>query len=155
MIRVDDQRLEENSRPAAIALALFTLRLMERWKQDVDDYDCAMILIAVVVISAERLLKTGVEPEYRPLPQPIDPALLRKCNISSIAHATGINRETARRKVNELIRRDFLIRLDDGTIGFRQGLLQEARTLDVVARQATEVATVAGQLLELGVLTRD
>jgi hypothetical protein len=153
MIRVDDQQLGQNSRPAAIALALFTLRLMERWKQDVDDYDCAMILIAVVVISAERLLKTGVEPEYRPLDRPIDPALLRKCNVSSIAHATGINRETARRKVNEMIRQGFLVRLDDGTIAFRQGYLQEPRTHKVVARQTAEVAAVAGQLLAIGVLT--
>ena len=41
-LRIDDDAFTENSRPAAIALTLFTMRAMERWKHDVDDYDRAM-----------------------------------------------------------------------------------------------------------------
>lgn len=153
-IRLDDQQLELNSRPAAIAIALFTLGLMERWKKDVDDYDCAMILIAVVVISAERLLKTELAPEDRRLTKPIDPGKLRKCNVASIAHATGLNRETARRKVNTLIGMGFLVRTADGVIAFRQGFLQEPNTLDVVRRQLADTAALANQLITLGVFAR-
>lgn len=150
-VRVDEHQVEANSRPAAIALSLYTLQLMDRWKQDVDDYDCAMILIAVVVISAERLLKTDIDPELRSLRTAIDPALLRKCNVASIAHATGLNRETARRKVNELIGRNILVRVDGGTIAFRPGYLQEPSTIEVIRRQVIETAGVTNQLIKLGV----
>ena len=151
-IRVDKHLLEKSGRPAGIATALFTLRSMELWKRDVDDYDRAMILIAVVVITAERLLRTELDPDDRPLGKAIDPAKLRKCNISSIAHATGLNRETTRRKVNELIEHGWLTRLEDGTVGFRPGLVQEAQTRDVISAQVSEIATVANQLLKIGVL---
>lgn len=62
VIRVSERQLDEKSRPAAIALSLYTLRAMEMWKRHVPDYDCAMIMIAVVAITAERLLRSELGP---------------------------------------------------------------------------------------------
>ena len=47
--------------------------------------------------------------------------MLGKVNISSIAHATGLNRETARRKINDLVEQDLLTQFEDGSVGFRPG----------------------------------
>src|SRR6185295_4451363 len=97
----------------------------ERWRQNLADYDCVMIMIAVIAIGSARLLRAGFPAEYRGLAAPIDPALLGKVNISSIAHATGLNRESARRKVNDLVEQGLLTRFPDGSVGFREGLVQE------------------------------
>ena len=150
-IRVDEEQLEANDRPAAIALALYTLRAMEEWRRTVPDYDCVMILLAVAAILGERLARVGVAPEYASLGRPIEPSLLPRCNVSSIAHATGLNRESTRRKVNDLIRRELLERAADGTIGFRAGLLQQAWARKMVKRQLVEAAALANRLTRLGV----
>jgi hypothetical protein len=151
-VRIDETELERNGRPAAIALAIYTLRAMEGWKQYVPDYDCAMIMVAVIGITAERLLRIELEPEYGRLSRAIDLSLLQKCNIASIAHATGLNRETARRKVNDLIQRGLLARLADGTIFFREGLTQEKAVGELVRRQLGEIMTVTNRLMKIGVL---
>jgi hypothetical protein len=154
-VRVDEEQLERNGRPAAIALALYTLRAMEGWKKYVPDYDCAMIMVAVIAITAERLLRTELGPEFGPLSKAIDLTMLQKCNIASIAHATGLNRESARRKVNDLIRRGLLARLDDGTIFFREGLTQEQEVRELVRRQLGEITTLVNRLLRIGALAAD
>ena len=154
-LRVDEAQLEENGRLAGIALAAYTLRAMERWRAHLTDYDCVMIMVAVIAISAERLLRTGLPPEQRRLDTPVDPALRRKVNISSIAHATGLNRETTRRKVNDLIDQGLLTRLDDGSIGYRPGLVQVDRIRNQVRGQLGEIAAIANQLMKMGVLAEE
>jgi hypothetical protein len=154
-IRVDEAELDAKGRPAAIALALYTLREMGAWRQHVHSYDCAMIMVAVIAITAERLLRTEMEPDLARLDRPIDPSLLQKCNIASIAHATGLNRESTRRKVNDLIQRGMLARLDDGTIFFREGLAQEPPTRDLIRRHVIDFAATANRLLKIGVLAEE
>lgn len=152
-IRVDEAQLEKCGRPAGIVLGLHTLRAMERWQREVPDTDCAMIMIAVVAITSERLLRSGLDPEMSRLTTPIDPALLAKCNVSSIAHATGVNRETARRKVNDLVQQGLLARSEDGNISLRPGLVQEPAMRELITDQLTEIASAVSQLLKMGVLT--
>ena len=154
VIRVNEPVLEDKGRPAAISLAVYTLRAMEMWKRHVPDYDSAMIMIAVIAISAERLLRSDLDPQYGRLSKAIDLDLLGKCNVTSIAHATGLNRESTRRKVNDLIKRGRLARLEDGTIFFREGLTQEAAVHELVRRQMVEIAALFQRLLRLGVIDR-
>lgn len=151
---VDDNAFDAASRPAAIALALFTMRCMEHWKHDVADYDRAMILVAVVAITSERLLRAEIEPLERQLARPISSDRLAKCNISSIAAATGINRETTRRKVASLIDQGLLQRSEDGSIGFTPGSLQKASTLQLVRRQLDAVVRLANDLIKLGIVAQ-
>ena len=154
-VRIDDAKLEECGRVAGAAIAAYTMRAMERWRVTLTDYDCVMIMISVIAIGTARLLRGEFPARYRSLAVPIDPALLGKVNIAGIAAATGLNRETARRKVNDLIEHEMLVRHDDGSIGLAPGLIQEDRIREQVRGQLGEIAMVAEQLLRIGVLVDD
>ena len=154
-MRIDETAFEENGRLAGIAIAAYTMRAMERWRAHLTDYDCVMIMIAVMAISAERLLRAELPPELRRLETPFDPARLSKVNISSIAHATGLNRETTRRKVNDLVDQGLLTRLADGSVAFRTGLVQEQRIRSQIRGQLGEIAAVSSQLMKMGVLVEE
>jgi len=154
-IRVDEAQFEENGRLAGIAIASYMLRSLEKWRARLTDYDCVTIMIAVIAITAGRLLRAELAPEYRGLGKPMERPMLARCNISSIAHATGLNRETTRRKVNDLIEQELLTRHADGSIGFRAGLVQEDRIRDQIRGQLAEITALANQLIKMGVLADD
>ena len=152
MLIVDEVAAAEASRPLAISLALFTMRSMEHWKHDVDDYDRAMILVAIVAITSERFLRTELGPDERKLSTPFAPSRLAPCNISSIASATGLNRETTRRKVQSLVEQGILVRDAKGIISFVPGILQQDSTFQIIRRQLDGAARLANDLIKLGVL---
>lgn len=149
---IDEDAARSASRPTVILLSLFAMRFMEQWKLDVEDHDGAMILLAVVAISSERLLRTELSPEEMELTTPLSPDRLARCNVSSIASATGLNRETTRRKVNALIDQGLLTRRRDGSIAFAPGILQRESTLALVRRQLEAVVRLANDLIRMGTL---
>ena len=151
-VAVDEVEAAARSRLTAIRLTMLTLRLMENWRRNVSDYDSAMVLAAVVAITAERLTRSEIDPELGPLERELPRELLARCNISSIAAATGLNRETARRKVNELIAEGFLVRSPEGVVGFAPGRLQREETLALVRTQLDAVVRLLNELLRDGVL---
>lgn len=149
---VDPAQMDRKSRIVALRLVLLTLRCMENWKHDVDDYDRAMILVAVAAITAERLLR-GAPPEgYAALDEPLPPSLMAKCNVSSIASATGLNRESTRRKVDSLIENGLLSRDGNGAITFAPGVIQAQSTQELVRRQLEDVIRTANDLVRDGVV---
>jgi hypothetical protein len=154
-IAINEALAAEKSRIAAIRLSVLTLRLMDNWRVHVKDYDGLMILIAVVAITSEKLIRSPLEAELRNLDIAIPKGRLGRCNISSIAAGTSLNRETARRKVNELIAAGLLTRDSEGSIRFPDGMLQEPRTLEMVRRQIESIARTADELLRDGILEID
>lgn len=149
---VNPAQMDRKSRIVALRLVLLTLRCMENWKHDVDDYDRAMILVAVAAITAERLLRTDHSESHAALDEPLPPGLMARCNVSSIASATGLNRETTRRKVDSLIEKRLLVRLDNGTITFAPGVVQEQSTQELIRRQLEDVIRTANDLARDGVV---
>ncbi len=154
-VRVDEAGFEACSRVAGVAVADYTLRAAERWRANVTDIEGAMIMLAVIAISSARLLRADLPADQRTLAAPVDRSLLTKVNVAGIAHATGLNRETARRKVNELIAAGELVRARDGGISFRPGLVQSDRIRDQVRGQIAEICAIADQLERMGVLVRE
>jgi hypothetical protein len=154
-VRVDEARFEQCSRVAGVAIAAYTMRAMERWRSTLADYDSVMIMVAVIAIGSERLLRADLPEEYRTLAVPLEPGTAGKVNVAGIAHATGLNRETARRKVNALIERGQLVRDQDGSVSFPPGLSQSSRIRDQARAQLGEIAMVAEQLERMGVLVRE
>ena len=149
---VNQAQMDRKSRFVALRLVLLTLRSMENWKHDVDDYDRAMILVAVAAITAERLLRAGTSETHAALEDPLSPSAMARCNVSSIASATGLNRETTRRKVDSLIEKALLVRLDNGTITFAPGVIQDQSTKALVQGQLEEVVRTGNELIQDGVV---
>ncbi len=151
-LTIDNEATQANSRLTAIRLALLTSRAMENWREGVGDNDSAMILLAVIAITGERLTRTELPQDLCSVAKALPPGYAAGCNISSIAAATGLNRETTRRKVSALIERSYLCRCPAGEICFPAERQQEPATLEVVRRQVEAVARFANDALRDGVL---
>jgi hypothetical protein len=110
MVRLvtDDVAANARSRLVGIRLATLTLRLRSSWTELFGSPDAAAIALAVVAVSSERMLRETLDPDLGSLNVQMPSNSLGICNISSIAKATGFNRETARRKVDELVARGIL-----------------------------------------------
>jgi hypothetical protein len=152
-LTIDNDALEGNSRLTAIRLALLTSRSMENWREGVGDNASAMILLAVVAITGERLTRADLPEVLRSVATPLPPGFRAECNVSSIAAATGLNRETTRRKVNHLVESGHLARSPEGEICFPIERQQDPATLDFVRRQLEAVVRFANEAVRDGVLT--
>lgn len=152
-VRIDEAGLEAAGRVAGVAIVDHTLRALERWRSNITDHEGVMIILAVIAISSERLLRAEDLPAaQRSLATPIDRSLLARVNIAGIAHATGLNRETARRKVKELVEQGELARAASGGITLRPGIVQSGRIRDQVRSQVAEICAITNQLERMGVL---
>lgn len=151
-LTIDKQAAAAMSRLTGIRLALLTSRAMENWRAGVGDNESAMILLAVVAITGERLTRAELPEPYRDVTTPLPPGFAAGCNISSIAAATGLNRETTRRKVSALIERDYLARSEQGEICFPAARQQDPATLEFLSKQLEAVARFANDSIRDGVL---
>jgi len=150
---IDNDATAANSRLTAIRLALLTSRSMENWRRDVGDNASAMILLAVVAICGERLTRTDLPEPLRSVATSLPPGFAAGCNVASIAAATGLNRETTRRKVNALLEAGYLARSEEGEISIPAERQQDPATLDFLRRQLEAVARFANEAIRYGVLT--
>ena len=148
------ERVTSKSRLVGIRLAVLTLRLRENWQRLFGDQDSTLIALAIVAIVSERLLRTELDPDFESLERPMPLAELSPCNINSIASATGLNRETTRRKVNQLIADGLLVR-EGGAISLAPGFTQQALAGNVVRAQLDEIRRAANDLIRAGAISVD
>lgn len=160
VLTVQREVTEAKSRLAHLSLLALNLRLMENWRSlqikawgAVLDYESTMIVMAIIVISAEKLLRTELGPELETLAQPLPLDRLSRVNFSSIAAATAINRETVRRKVSDLLERGIVLRDDDG-VRMAHGRIQVAALREIIDAQLDALTRTTNQLSRLGVLAR-
>lgn len=142
-----------------VSLLDLNLRLMENWRSvqtaiagGIVDYESTMILMAIIVIGAEKLLRTELDPELQTLAQQLPHDRFSKVNFSSIAAATAINRETVRRKVNDLQQAGIVTRDRDG-IRITPGLIEFDVIRQIIDAQLDAVTRTMNQLSRLGVLS--
>src|SRR3954468_17949082 len=112
-LAINEEEACAKSRLAAHRLISMRLRLLALWQEVTGGHDESLVVMAVVAITGDRLTRIDVIPELRSMAHAVPRALLGKCSISSIAAATGLNRESARRVVNRLIERGILQRSPD------------------------------------------
>lgn len=158
-IAVDNDATAAKSRLVHTALLNLNLRLMENWRsvqiqsgRAVLDYESLMILMAIIVIGAERVLRTELEADFQTLAQQLPASKVGKVNISSIAAATAINRETVRRKVKSLQEAGWIIRDKDG-IRTVQGVIPYEILHNIIGAQLDALTRTVNQLAKLGVLS--
>jgi len=150
-ILIDEDAAARNSRLTGIRLAILAARVVELWRRDVHDVQNAMIIVAVIAITSEKLTRAELPPEHRTLANYLPLEQLQKCNVSSIAAATGLNRETARRRVEALIRAGSLIKTPEGEIALPPERVQEPAALALVRKQLEAVTRFVNDGLRDGI----
>lgn len=142
-----------------VALLNLNLRLMENWRSvpigpagAALDPESLMIVMAIIVISAEKVLRSELEPELQTLSQHLPPSRVGRVNLSCIAAATAINRETVRRKVNRLEKAGLVVREKDG-IQVVHGIIPYDVVRAIIGAQVDALTRMLNQLTKLGVLT--
>lgn len=130
-----------------------SLRVLDRWREVTGGDAETLIIMAVVAITGDRLIQPDLSPELRDIAHPVPRKLLGRCNISSIAAATGMNRETARRAINRLIERGTLERAPDRSVHFVPGAMQGRNAYLISEAQLEEFVRTANALMRDGVLT--
>ena len=157
---VDKQATQVWSTPVLVCFTSLSLRLMENWRQLIaavsgkkPDYERTMILGAIITLGTERLLRAEVEPQFRSLGSPLPAAMHSVCYVSSIAAAVGLNRDTARRKVNELIADQLAVRVPYGGVEIGPGLLELPILLKTLQAQLELLRRTVDVLLNLDVMS--
>lgn len=138
------------SRVAAIRLGVLSLRIRLGWAELFGDPDGAAIMVAVAVIRSERLLRQELTPEQKTLAVPLQGCDLGTCNVASIAAASGFNRETARRKLSQLVTAGLLVREGD-EFNFSPGLTQDPRFRATIHELLECLRRIANDLLRTGI----
>lgn len=158
VLSVQRKVAEGKSRLAHLLLLSLNLRLMENWRSlqisawgSVLDCESTLIVMAIIVISAEKLLRSDLDPELETLARPLPQGHLSKANFSSIAAATAINRETVRRRVSDLVEAGIVVRDKDG-VRMAQGRIPFATVRDIIDTQLDSLTRSVNQLSKLGVL---
>lgn len=158
-LSVDNEALETKSRLVHISLLNLNLRFMENWRSaqlgsvgSEFDYESLMILMAIIVISAEKVLRTELEPDLQTLARQLPKSRVGKVNLSSIAAATAINRETVRRKVNNLQKAGWVLRDKEG-IRTVPGVIHYDIVRGIISAQLDALTRMVNQLTKIGVLS--
>jgi DNA-binding MarR family transcriptional regulator len=153
LLTVNKPTSEAKSRVALIYVLALNLRLMEGWRRTQarilgDPLDCesTLILMAIIVIGAENLLRSGEIGEFENLAVPMDVTCLRRCNLSSIAATTGLNRETVRRKVKALEKLGMVVREAGEGVRMADLLMQRDEIRDAVKDQLASIAGTVERL---------
>jgi biotin operon repressor len=158
-LTVNPEAAARKSRVALIQLLDLNLRLMEAWRRAQTqlfgaalDCESTMILMAIIAIGAEKLVRTGNLKDFEDLSVGMDVRLLRKCNLSSIAATTGLNREMVRRRVGTLEKKGLVVREPNGGVRIADGILQLPEVRESVNKQLDSIATTVGRLRKAGLL---
>jgi len=155
MLTISDEAARGKSRLVALRVASLTLRLMANWRQPFKDADSIMILLAIIVITGEKLTRAKLKPDLQNLARPISQSELAPCNLNSIAVATGLNRETTRRKVNRLVNAGLVVRDGDGSVRLGPGVPQREEPAAIIRSQLETLVRTMNELLREEVVLSD
>lgn len=156
MVRLitDSEAAAAQSRLTGIRLARLTLRLRGSWTELFGSPDAAAIALAIVAIGSERILRDRLDPDLRSLEVPLPAEAFGECNVSAIAKATGLNRETARRKVDELVQRGIVVRRGS-TISLAPDFTQQPAVIEMVRMQLEHLRIATNELIREGIIKFD
>jgi hypothetical protein len=150
--RIKHQQREETSRLFAIAFGRFFQRVcaLQRALSE-GDIDLAIIAGAVGIVTTEGNMR---DPVFRRAFANIATIVgdrQRGCNALSIAEATGLPRETVRRKMKRLVEMGILVRRGVGDYVWQPGVLQSPTYRRMLDDVATETVRLLNDCLEQGI----
>ena len=133
--RIARKNAEQNSRLFALALVRF-LHSAEnvRRQQYGNDIDLAIIAETIAVGALEpRIRDPEFRAQYGSLREVVGTTSQRGVNALSVAAATGIPRETTRRKIKQLVGMGIIAEKEPGSYIVQPGYLQSAASHKVLA----------------------
>ena len=152
-LAICDAEIGTKGRVIGLRMALMTLRVMEHWRQHLGlDYEEAMIVLATAAVTMEKFTRSEFEPELENIRNAVPATQLARCNVSSIAVAVGLNRETARRKVNGLVANGMLLKDRNGSLRLSPEYTLSVPTSDMMKRHLETLVHTANELVRDGIL---
>lgn len=150
-IEVDDEGLAAKLRLAAYLQADHFLSV---WRTLADTLgpDPAMVLIVLTINSAsiQRALRGAGDDAAPPHGQAIEAHHFKPISRRAIAQATGLSRETVRRKVRKLIEAGVVV--EDGQGVKSMNVMADPRAAQAVLQMSRDQVRLANRLLAEGVL---
>lgn len=134
-------------KPVALLLARHEIRNLRRWFEEFDRDILLPILLGEIALHNIGVLENG----GNCIPSGgrwSATCVLRPCNAYSIAAATGLPRETVRRKIARLIEMGWIDRRDNGHLYVTQGALAHFGAM-LTSRQLGEVIETADRARRL------
>jgi hypothetical protein len=117
------------------------------------DFDLAIIAAAVAVSGIETGMR---DPAFRERFSDLDTIVgtirQRGVNALSMAESTGVPRETARRKIKQLVEMGFLVRRSQGDYVLRPGVVQASPYREMLEKLATETMLFMNQCMEKDII---
>jgi len=130
-----------------------TLRLLEHWRSHLKlDHDSALIVLATAAITMEKFTRVDFDPELKDIQSAMPPDRLTRCNVSSIASATGLNRETARRKVGSLLVAGVLLKDEEGSVRLSPEFTRSVATSEMLHSLLETLVHSTNELVRDGIL---
>ena len=132
---------------------MMTLRLLEHWRSHLKlDHDSALIVLATAAITMEKFTRVDFDPELKDIQSAMPPDRLTRCNVSSIASATGLNRETARRKVGSLLVAGVLLKDEEGSVRLSPEFTRSVATSEMLHSLLETLVHSTNELVRDGIL---
>ena len=148
--RIDSVQFERHTYQVSHLIASFIVPMMRRLYREFDGDMVEIIVLGEISMRnvGSFFQRAGVDaPEKLLDDETRRVQLMRPCNALSISEATGIPRETVRRKVNDLIEKGWLYRDARKRLMVRKGVGN--RMLRGNARTAMEILELAERLNRL------
>ncbi|HZU51151.1 MAG TPA: hypothetical protein VE968_04670 [Sphingomicrobium sp.] len=132
---------------------MMSLRLLETWRSELGlDLDRALIVLATAAVTMEKFTRHEFEGELGDIRSAMPAELLTRCYVSSIAAATGLNRETARRKVKAMIADGILLTDERGSIRLSPAYTCKVRTSEMLVKHLQTIVHTTNDLLKAEVV---
>lgn len=142
-----------NSRLFIALMATMMLRVDSHRRRVFGDIDLSTISDTVGLAAAEAVMRDASSRDrYRSLETVIGITNQRGINALSIAQATGIPRETVRRKLKLLVKRGFALEQAPGRYIIKPGVVQKPEHLAIYERCMHEAVRFMNECLVMGLV---
>jgi biotin operon repressor len=119
---MDDPRLARTINAFALEFAIRYMR--EAASLFGDDYDCAMIFLAILEVNGRQNVREPYfRQDYADVRQSIPAELAQPISRKAISESLGMSRETVRRKISALIEQGYLVEDDRGGVITARGVI--------------------------------
>jgi hypothetical protein len=149
-VRIARDKYEANSRIFAIAFVRFFQQACRaQMKLFADDIDLVVVAGSVAIANIEtRMRDKDFRREFRDVSTVVGIDRQRGCNALSVAEATGLPRETVRRKINRLVEMGILVRRGVGDYVLRPGVIQTPPFADMFRDMSDELLRMVNECLD-------